>query len=806
MKKLMVALVSVVGCGLAAQAVEYKAVTVKADVEDQFSCITNAASWNPAELPQEGYNYSVLHNVFTPSGLTSYDDFGATFPGALYQNGNRIYPKSYSYFKGGLHLNAAGVYLSFASAGAYHMKGDLYCDNWTGYVSLGTTSNTTRQDVYWDDVALKGDQRLCMVADHSGTDSLPSVLHWTGDMSAFTSTIMMALSNGKVPYQVEFPNAVTFNASSMTIQDGIVLRTTGAQTTSTFKTLAIVTKKAAFGYAGLDPVNDSVNEITTCSISASGTPLPTATYFLPTNGTVKASTLTISDGVTLIGRYDGTAASSQHPIEVTTKLTLPSGKKVKVRVDYMKGVTNGPGNVAILSVPTSVKTISVNDFELVQGQVGDIASGYCLPTVTNMAVTVENGIQTLRLYPRDIVRLIRDQDAVNNPADRTADAWSDGKVPHAGVDYYANGYQMRLSGTQFAGASLSVDRTMATANLIVDDLRFGPVQIQCYGGLTWKGHARLLPHASNWASVLVYSAAYNNNFLLPVELSDAGNLWIMYRGAKTDALWGGTVYFTGLNTNWTGKVRIACQNGIADYKFDEDKHNVTVVIEDERNLGGKLDAFTCDALKIADMNILAVTNDVTVADGYNRGIFVDYFARMKVPAGKTLALNRPITYNGLLRKEDAGTLAIGAAALFKDGQAASMPMANSNLLFVTAGFVKPTVKGALDGLAITFSDGGGLEVDAGSVYGLYDQKTGGSVTGSNIPLRIKPAAGAEKASFSAGLVSADTRAAAEELISKFAVQRPRGYVISSTETVENADGTWTVKAQCDPSGMILFIK
>ena len=806
MKKLMLAL-AVVSSSLA-QAVTYQAETVKDDVNGQFSCITNASSWNPEGLPEEGKNYSVQHTVYLPTKLTSYEDYGATFPGTYYQTATKhTVVQSYTYFKGGIHQCAGSAYLRFGG-GVTHMKGDLYRDNRTSYVQFGSADLKVAQHVYWDGVDLKGAERLCMVADGATADGAPlATLHWRGDVSGFTTTILMARSNGKVPFRVEFPEAVTFNTGDMTIQDGIVLRTQDASKVNAFKGLTVKTSKYVYGnhYSGLDPVNGSVCEIATGSITGA-TDYP-AVFKIPTNGTVRVGTLTIGSGTTFVGCYDGTAASAQHPLEVMTKLTLPSGK-IKVRVDYANGVAGGPGaeGVAILRVPESVQRISPDQFEIVQGLVDDIASGYCLPTVTNMAVTVEGGVQTLRLYPQDIVRLLQNQTDMANPADRVAAVWSDGKVPHAGVDYFANGRQMRLSGSTFAGASLSVNQTMQTANIHVDDLRLGAVQIQCYGGLKWTGHARLLPHTSNWASVLVYSADYNDHFYLSAELSDAGNLWLMYRGAKTDALLGGTVYFTGINTNWTGKLRIACQNGAENYKFDDGKYNETVVIEDERNLGGRLGAFAYDALTIRDMNVLAVTNDVTVGDDYNRGILVDYFARVKVPEGKTLALNRPVTYNGLLRKEDAGTLALGAAARFKDGKEDTPPAANSNLLHVAAGYVKPTAKGALDGLAITFAEGAGLELDAGTEYGLYDQKAGGSVTGADIPVRINLGAwAAGRREFGVGVVTADTKDAAEALFAKFALRRPRGYTLT-TATVENADGTWTVKATCVPSGMTLIFK
>lgn len=794
-KKLMVVLALAAWTVLSVQA--YDAVLKTDDTSGKISCFTNAASWNPTGVPETGKSYCAEgKKLYAPTNMASYDEDGdGTFKGSLTLNSDaRLYCNGgYVWMKGGLSLGKT-CYLCFHGNSEVHFKGDVSCADAACYFSVASTRTNP---VYWEG-NLCGSQRWCFVSEGDLANKVHR-LYWNGNADSFTATtVLLAMSKNDrlimtCEHALNFPKTTSF-----TLRNGFILQT---KVDSSFAHMKLDRTKTSGHEAQLDPVNGSTETITKLEMGADATNV--ARYWTPTNGTISAGTLSISDGVTLVGRYDGTAASAQHPIEVTSKLTFPNGKKVKVCVDYVAGATGAPDNVAVLQVPTAVKTISTSDFELVQGRIDDIANGVSLPTVTNMAVTVENGVQTLRLYPRAVVRMVKHRNDAE--ADRDATAWSDGKVPHAGADYFTSGYHAKLSSTKFAGTSFSVNAYMSTSRINVDDFRLSAEQIQCYGGLIWYGHTLLLTQPNAWASALIYCASDDYaTFKLATEFRGSGNFWAMYRGKLN----GGMAYLTGINTNWTGKLRVACQDfpGPSDnYRCDDDKWNVTLVIEDERNLGGKLGSFTYDAMMIRDMCVLAVTNDVTVSDGYNRGILVDYFARVKVPSGKTLALNRPITYNGLLRKEDEGTLAIGAAARFKDGQTATAPMANSNLLSVAAGFVKPTVKGALDGLAITFADGAGLELDAGTEYGLYDEKSGGSVTGSGIPVRINPPTGAEKTPFSVGIVSADTKEAAETLFAKFSVQRPRGYVFA-TETVENADGTWTVKAGCAPSGMVLIFR
>lgn len=773
-----------------------------------LSCFTNAASWTPEGVPEAGKTYYAELGVMSPPGTEAYDENGiGTFKGALYvkkaadQSQNNLYVNGYTWFKGGLHLlNTA--YLRFNTKES-HLKGDLYCEEFPNYISIGHSTLPTH--AYWDDVNLFGNQRMCIVTEGKGTDAY---IHWDGSASNYeANTILWAssLSNGRL--FVEFVRPMQFSTvTSFTIRNGVVLRPLSAEAPSTFRHLKLE-RTASTGFpSDLDPVKGATLAVNgTLELSAT-TEFPAA-YQVPTNGTVTAQTLKITTGVTLFSLYDGTAASVRHPFEVTSALTLPSGK-VPVSVRYAAGVTGGPGEVEILKVPTSVQTISVDDFEIVPGLVADIPSGFKIPTVTNMVVKVEDGMQTLCLYPRDLVRMT--QNETSHHIGGYADCWSDKQVPHAGVDYYTARFNSILGGTFPAGASLSIDRVVQASRVAADDLRLAAIQFQSYGGLTWSGHAYLLPDSSSMMNVLVYSGNYAS-FPLSVELSGPGNFWVMYRGALNDTLWGGNVYLTGLNTNWTGKLKLACQAGL---KFDDEVHNVTLFIEDERNLGGQLESFTYDAFRIADQNILAVTNDVTLSATQNRGILIENDARFNVTSQTTLAVNRQITFNGRLKKEGEGTLALGATPKFTNGTS-DMPVANSNQLNVAAGAIQPLAATAFDGLAVAFAENTAIVLAADATdadlvaYGMKNTKWETPFSWPEGLVDVKfTLSGGDWSRFpktQLGVLTVADETLAQAARAKLHAVYPQKNLGATFSIRNNADGTATVVATLSQTGcMVIF--
>ena len=170
----------------------------------------------------------------------------------------------------------------------------------------------------------------------------------------------------------------------------------------------------------------------------------------------------------------------------------------------------------------------------------------------------------------------------------------------------------------------------------------------------------------------------------------------------------GKVWLNGMNTNFTGKLRMSVGQATPN---DTDIFQ-TLYVSDGRNLGGARDAFTYDALSLDAYALLCTTNaaTVTLADGLNRGLYVTRVGRIRTAAGETLDVKWPLTLNGTLRKEGEGDLLLGGEALFTPagGVPATLPTASSNIVVVKAGGIGVTSAESLNGMELTFEPGSKL--------------------------------------------------------------------------------------------------
>ena len=178
----------------------------------------------------------------------------------------------------------------------------------------------------------------------------------------------------------------------------------------------------------------------------------------------------------------------------------------------------------------------------------------------------------------------------------------------------------------------------------------------------------------------------------------------------------------------------------------------------------------------------------------------------------TLTLNNPVTYNGELIKTGAGVLALGGTALFTNGDPASEPQATSNVVSVAAGSLKPLAAAATDGLDIRFSGEAGLVLPATSQTGLYGVRTGSSVSAStasgNIPTTFDTTGldvGAQTFTFRL-VTAADSETAAARAALLSLPSRVASHAFVSRDVSENADGTFTVSATYERTGLILIIQ
>ena len=285
----------------------------------------------------------------------------------------------------------------------------------------------------------------------------------------------------------------------------------------------------------------------------------------------------------------------------------------------------------------------------------------------------------------------------------------------------------------------------------------------------------------------------------------------------------GSIEFTAYNTNYTGTISVTTKNknytdnGIVVPNWTQ---RATLFVSDERNLGGRRDAFAWNALLLEQYSDLIPLNDVTFTDGWNRGIAIGNIGRINVPSNLTMAIWRPLNVNGNLVKEGGGTLALGGLLTFGGSSRSATPTAGANLLTVKGGFVNPLATNAFDGLAITFTNNAALKLDGTPAdatlrqYGLVNTKetTAPIALAPNqatLPVTVDFGAATEPPAvqWTVGLVTLET-AKAEALKPQMVLSNPAPFKNwrGTLGLVDNGNGTSTVMANYRQSGFALLFR
>ena len=325
----------------------------------------------------------------------------------------------------------------------------------------------------------------------------------------------------------------------------------------------------------------------------------------------------------------------------------------------------------------------------------------------------------------------------------------------------------------------------------------------------------LLPSASASAVISCQNGAWIvvENELLGIADLDVG------RHSSASNMSTCQIDLRALNTNYAGRITVACggwRTGV-NWEGDNMSNQVSLRVGDARNLGGPLASFTYDALRVRDCQILSVTNDVAFTD-QTRGLFIDGCARFDVSSGKTLTLAQPLTFAGKMRKEGAGTLALGGTVAFTaDRLSDPAGLDGTNVLEVVEGAVKPLSMTAANGLAMTFAAGTSLVLDIAPVdadmrrYGLYDVLAATPVTlaPENERLHVTlDVSGAENPEpfYELGLVTVANGTIAESLKGRMAVARPWKNYAVSLGLRSNPDASCTVVATVRQEGMSIIFR
>lgn len=467
-----------------------------------------------------------------------------------------------------------------------------------------------------------------------------------------------------------------------------------------------------------------------------------------------------------------------------------------------------------------------------------------LPNIVVTSETVDGKIR-LSVAKKEIETIkVRDSSAAESGGSsfqtKKTSNWSDGQQPHPGVDYMLGysgyGNQLMTGDTTgaasaavgaclFAGDSLTV---LGGTLALCDVLRNVFSNLTVVAGATISAYTAwekpnylcgntltLLPSTSS-AAVLLSS---QNGAWIVVEhelLGDA-DLDVCRHSIQTGS---GLIDLRALNTNYTGRITLACggwrTTGV-NWEGTNMVKQVTLRVRDARNLGGLLASFTYDALRVRDCQILSVTNDVAFTE-QTRGLFIDGCARFNISSGKTLTLAQPLTFAGKLRKEGAGTLALGGTVAFTADRLSDPDgLDGTNVLEVVEGSVKPLSKTAADGLAMTFAAGTSLALDIDPAdadmrqYGLYDIRESTPVTlasgVASLPVTLDGSGIEEPEPFyELGLVTVKSSTIAEALKGQMAVASPWKNYIVDLGLRSNPDTSCTIVATVRQCGMTIIFR
>ena len=169
---------------------------------------------------------------------------------------------------------------------------------------------------------------------------------------------------------------------------------------------------------------------------------------------------------------------------------------------------------------------------------------------------------------------------------------------------------------------------------------------------------------------------------------------------------------TALNTSFKGRIHLT-HPALTKPGLDIPTRTICnrLYVADGRNLGGALDRFCHDALRIDRLSVVFPTETAVAFDQANRGVYVQGCGRFDIPEHHSIALKNPLTLNGELEKEGDGTLILAGAlriAANDEVEERGLPQAGTNIIRVLAGSLYPQSTNSLDGAEVQMADGAAL--------------------------------------------------------------------------------------------------
>ena len=345
-----------------------------------------------------------------------------------------------------------------------------------------------------------------------------------------------------------------------------------------------------------------------------------------------------------------------------------------------------------------------------------------------------------------------------------ASAWSDNQVPHYGPVYVAgktNGASSVLWTPITVGKEVHYDmfKTLILETgctfcirhgggkaAIFDDLRiegspsiWGPSGTLVLGGkITLADDARL--------DVCTYN---NKEISITSEIEGNGDIRIISQNG-TDYV-GGKYELYGLNSKWLGKIEVRARVPDKENRQPSlSNYHSTLSITNVTNLGGALNEFTYDALKLMYYSKLQIDGkNLVLPKNSNRGILISSsHGRINVPeTSEMFTLNSSITLtkNVHFYKEGEGRLILGDSLRFLDKNGAfnnTSPDENCDYYIdIRGGAIAITHCDALNGAHIAFSNNTemvmSIDIPEGDLkrYGMRCDKTDEAFA-TDVPIKL----------------------------------------------------------------------
>lgn len=565
-----------------------------------------------------------------------------------------------------------------------------------------------------------------------------------------------------------------------------------------------------------------------------------------TNSAAQASVanLVLSDGSTL--KFDLPSAPPATPLlTVGESLAKSEGARLTFNISAVSFPNGEAVTYPVLSAPEGI--LAEDTFE------PDEASYPWARPVFSRTVDQTTGMATIwgTFYPRVNVINAGDETTLSGDASSAVTnsaQWSDGRIVHSAAHYYVNRINkiatylrtpwLPEGSFTFPGESLTLgyygNMVIASGEFIcpllyVDSSSPNYVRTTEATNVTYRGDIQIKETQN-----LTISIYNQHRFALDGVVTGSGDLTLAAGtgGSSFDAYrHRGDFSLTKKNPDFTGKVTVTSESQDKRLRWTAYEPYAHVYYADPLCFGAPLPAFAYDALTIERMSRLITTNEVTFSD-MTRGLLLSGIAQLETPAAvDSLTLLQPVTVNGSVYKQGAGTLAMGGTLKFLDAEGALTDTppddASKRTLFVQGGAIKPLSPDSFNGLDIVFSNSVNvagvnvtdvaLKIDLDTedadlrAYGLRNVKTltplALSLAGGATKVPVKLLSRTTGGACSCAVMTVKTEVA-DATFAKLDIRKPDSFVNvrMSREVVTDAEaGTSTLVVSFENTGLTIMI-